>query len=180
MQRTTWIAQNGTKRVIALRKARWALVLGTIALLARAQESSPPVLTLEDAIQQAVKNNSALKTASLETLRATDDLAASKTRRFANTNIIGLGGQLLTHPSVTFQQGSLGVYPGVGPIPGTDQKINVARKPAGSLFASITQPLSTQYRLHLQLKALSLGLQATRQEQEKTRLEVIDQVRRAY
>ena len=42
------------------------------------------------------------------------------------------------------------------------------------------QPLSTQYRLHLQLKALSLGVEATRQDREKTRLEVIDQVRRAY
>ena len=47
-------------------------------------------------------------------------------------------------------------------------------------MCSVIQPLSTQYQLHLQLKALSLGLQATRQDQEKTRLEVIDQVRRAY
>src|ERR1700751_2926125 len=110
MQRTTWIAHNGTKRLFALRKARWAVILGTLALLARAQEWRPPVLTLEDAIQQAVKNNSALKTASLETLRATDDLAASKTRRFANTQIIAFGAQLLTKPSVTFPQGSLGLY----------------------------------------------------------------------
>jgi outer membrane protein TolC len=158
----------------------WAVLLATLALVMRAQESSPPVLTLDQAIQQAVTNNSALKTASLETLRAADDLAANRTRRFANTQIIALGGQLLTKPSVTFQQGSLGVYPTTGPIPATNQTINVARKPAGTLFASITQPLSTQYRLHLQLKALSLGLQATQQEQEKTRLEVIDQVRRAY
>jgi outer membrane protein TolC len=158
----------------------WAVLLVTLALVMRAQESSPPVLTLDQAIQQAVTNNSALKTASLETLRAADDLAANRTRRFANTQIIALGGQLLTKPSVTFQQGSLGVYPTTGPIPATNQTINIARKPAGTLFASITQPLSTQYRLHLQLKALSLGLQATQQEQEKTRLEVIDQVRRAY
>jgi outer membrane protein TolC len=158
----------------------WAVLLATLALVMRAQESSPPVLTLDQAIQQAVTNNSALKTASLETLRAADDLAANRTRRFANTQIIALGGQLLTKPSVTFQQGSLGVYPTTGPIPATNQTINIARKPAGTLFASITQPLSTQYRLHLQLKALSLGLQATQQEQEKTRLEVIDQVRRAY
>ena len=45
---------------------------------------------------------------------------------------------------------------------------------------SVAQPLSTQYQLHLQLKALALGLEGTRQDQEKTRLEVVDQVRRAY
>ncbi|MBV9085501.1 MAG: TolC family protein [Acidobacteriaceae bacterium] len=145
-----------------------------------AQESSLPELTLDEAIQQALAKNSSLKTATLDTLRAADDLAANKTKRFANTQVNAIGGQLLTKPSVTFEKGSLGVYPATGPIPATNQTINIARKPAGMLFASISQPLSTEYRIHLQLKALSLGLQATRQDQEKTRLEIIDQVRRAY
>ncbi|HEX4166111.1 MAG TPA: hypothetical protein VHZ55_11615, partial [Bryobacteraceae bacterium] len=142
--------------------------MGTLVLLARAQESSPPVLTLDEAIKQTTANNSALKISSLETRRAADDLAANNTRRFAITNITALGGQLLTRPSVTFQQGSLGVYKATGPIPATDQKIEVARKPAGAIYASVLQPLSTQYRLHLQLKALALGVAATRQDEEKT------------
>jgi outer membrane protein TolC len=162
------------------RLLHFVLALVVTAAPAFAQESSLPVLTLDEAIQQAVTNNSALKTASLETLRAADDLAANRTRRFANTQIIGLGGQLLTKPSVTFQQGSLGVYPATGPIPATNQTINIPRKPAGAVSASLTQPLSTQYRLHLQLKALAFGLEATRQDQQKTRLEIVDQVRRAY
>jgi outer membrane protein TolC len=144
------------------------------------QPSSLPELTLEQAIGFAVANNSSLKTASLETQRATDDLAANRTRRFANTQIIGLGAQLVTKPSVTFPAGSLGVYGATGPIPSTNQKIEIARKPAGTLDVAVAQPLTTQYELHLQLKALELGLQATRQDQQKTRLEVVDQVRRAY
>lgn len=36
------------------------------------------------------------------------------------------------------------------------------------------------YVLHLQLKALAFGVKATRQDQQKTRLEVVEQVRRAY
>jgi hypothetical protein len=103
------------------RLLHFVLALVMTAAPAFAQESSAPVLTLDDAIQQAVTNNSALKTASLETLRAADDLAANRTRRFANTQIIGLGGQLLTKPSVTFQQGSLGVYPATGPIPAASE-----------------------------------------------------------
>ena len=170
----------GIKRASIFRAVQWTVLLGTAALLARAQESSIPVLTLEEAVQQAVANNSALKTASLETLRATDDLAAAKTRRYANTQIIAFGAQLLTKPSVTFPEGSLGVYPSVGPIPATDQKIDVARKPVAGVFASVLQPLSTQYRLHLQLTALKFGVEATKQDQQKTRLEVIDRVRQAY
>src|SRR5271166_730329 len=98
------------KRVSIFRAAQWTVLLGAVALLAQAQESSIPVLTLEEAVQQAVANNSDLKTVSLETLRATDDLAAAKTKRFANTQVIAFGAQLLTKPSVTFEQGSLGVY----------------------------------------------------------------------
>jgi outer membrane protein TolC len=160
--------------------AQWALLVGTFAMLTGAQESNVPELTLDEAIAQAAANNSNLKTADLEIHRAAADLAANRTRRFANTQIVALGGQLLTKPSVTFPQGSLGVYSATGPIPATDQTIHVARKPVGVVFGSVMQPLSTQYRLHLQLKALSLGVDATRQDREKARFEVIDQVRRAY
>jgi outer membrane protein TolC len=174
-----------------------AFTLGTLALLARGQslvplspaptvehaagqQSSLPELTLEQAVDQAVANNSSLKTASLETVRAADDLAANRTRRFANTQVVGLGAQLVTKPSVTFPAGSFGVYSATGPIPATNQTVEIARKPAGTVNISVAQPLSTQYQLHLQLKALELGLAGSRQDQEKTRLEVVDQVRRAY
>ena len=181
----------------SIRTACLALTLGMVGLLARGQDLAPrstalpveqsaeqqsnlPELTLEQAVELAVANNSNLKTASLETQRAADDLAANRTRRFANTQILGLGAQLVTKPSVTFPAGSLGTYSATGPIPATNQKIEIARKPAGTVNVSVAQPLSTQYQLHLQLKALELGLEGTRQDQEKTRLEIVDQVRRAY
>jgi len=174
-----------------------AFTLGALALLARGQTLAPlspaltleqpagqrpiiPELTLEQAIEVAVANNSSLKTASLETLRAAEDLAANRTKRFANTEITALGAQLVTKPSVTYPAGSLGVYSATGPIPATNQKVVIPRKPVGIVNVLVAQPLSTQYQLHLQLKALALGLEGTRQDQEKTRLEVVDQVRRAY
>jgi len=174
-----------------------AFILGTLALLARGQTLVPispastveqaagqpstfPELTLEQAVDQAVANNSSLKTASLDTLRATDDLAANKTRRFANTQVTALGAELVTKPSVTYPAGALGVYSATGPIPATNQSVEIPRKPVGTVNVLVAQPLSTQYELHLQLKALALGLEGTRQDQAKTRLEVVDQVRRAY
>jgi outer membrane protein TolC len=174
-----------------------AFILGTLALLARGQDLAPrstalsveqpaehqsnlPELTLEQAVEQAVANNSSLKTASLDTLRAADDLAANKTRRFANTQVTALGAQLVTKPSVTYPAGALGVYSATGPIPAMNQKVEIPRKPVGIVNVSVAQPLSTQYQLHLQLKALELGLEGTRQDQVKTRLDVVDRVRRAY
>jgi outer membrane protein len=175
-----------------------ALIVGILATLARGQsltslspeittegaaaerKSNPPELTLEEAVSLAVANNSNLKTASLETQRAADDLAASRTRRFANTQVAALGAQLFTKASLTFPEGSLGTDSAGRPIPATNQKTEIARKPVGTFDVSVVQPLSTQYQLHWQLKALELGLEGTRQDQVKTRLEVVDQVRRAY
>ena len=160
-----------------------AFTLGSMALLANGQDLAPepaapsleqpleqqssPQLTLEEAVAFAVKNNSSLKTAGLETQRAADDLAASRTRRFANTQIVGLGAQLVTKPSVTFPAGSMGSYTATGPIPSTDQKIEIPRKPAGTIDIAVAQPLSTQYQLHLQLKALALGVEGTRRTRRR-------------
>jgi outer membrane protein TolC len=179
------------------RTACFAFILGTLAQLAQGQDlasrtlaptvqqtagqqSSLPELTLELAVDQSVANNSSLRTADLEVRRAADELAANRTRRFANTQVTALGGQLVTKPSVTFPAGSLGVYGATGPIPSTNEKIEIPRKPAGTLNVTVAQPLSTQYQIHWQLKALELGLEGTRQDEEKTRLEVVDHVRRAY
>ena len=96
------------------------------------------------------------------------DLAANRTRRFANTQIMGLGVQLVTKPSITFPPGSLGVYSATGRSV-NGQKVEIARKPAETLNVLVAQPLSTQYQLHLQLKALALVAAGTRQDQEKTR-----------
>lgn len=179
------------------RTACFALILGTLTQLAQGQDpatrspaltvqqtagpqSSLPELTLDMAVDEAVAHNSSLRTADLEVRRAADEFAAARTRRFANTQVTALGGQLVTKPSVTFPAGSLGVYGATGPIPSTNERIEIPRRPAGTVNFTVAQPLSTQYQLHWQLKALERGLEGTRQDEEKTRLEVIDQVRRAY
>ncbi len=120
------------------------------------------------------------RTTELDTARAAKDLAANATKRFANIQVAALGGQLLTKPYISFAPGSLGNFPATGPIPATDQPISIARKPVGILFASISQPLTSQYRLHMMLKALSLGVAAKRADEQKQKLDTIDQVRRAY
>ena len=179
------------------RKILWAVIFGALNLFAQAQDSpsspqklaadetfppdsSVPVLTVDEAIAQAVANHGSLRIADRIRPNAGDELAANRTTRLRNTQITAPGGRLLTKPSVTSQQGSLGVCPVTGPSPATNQTIHVAGTPAGAAFVSITQPLSTQYGWHLEWKTPALGVEATRQDQPKTRLEVVDQVRRAY
>ena len=136
------------------RTACLAFTFGTLALLAQGQDLAPlspppaveqaagrqanlPELTLGEAVEQAIANNSSLKTARFDTLRAADDLAANRTRRFVNTQVTALGAQLVTKPSVTYPAGALGVYRATGPIPATNQKVEIPRKPVGMVNVSV-------------------------------------------
>jgi outer membrane protein TolC len=91
-----------------------------------------------------------------------------------------LAGQLLTKPTVNFDRGVFGTYPGVGPIPGEDTKVNIPRKPTAFVFGQILQPLSQQYRLGLGVKTLELGRQLEAAKLAERRAAVAEQVRKAY
>ena len=145
-----------------------------------AQQTNTPELTIDQAVQLALENGASVTSAKLDTAKAERDLAANRTKRLASIQLVALGGQLLTKPSITFAPGSFGSFPATGPIPATNQTISVARRPVGVLVVTASQPLSTQYRLHLMLKGLSLGVAGSREDERKKRLETVDQVRRAY
>src|SRR5689334_10184396 len=135
------------------RTACFTLTFATLTLLSPGQDAAPqsvvsteqateqhsdtPELTLEQAIELALANNSGLKTASLQTQGAKEELAASQTQRFAKAQILGLGAQLVTKPSVTFPAGAFGTYTAAGPIPAVNQKVEIARKPAGTASVAV-------------------------------------------
>jgi outer membrane protein len=164
------------------RTVRCTLLLGSLALVAPAQEptSSPETLTVDQAVRYAFQKNPSLRTAELDVEKAGDDLSAFRTRRLPSIKWTTLGGQLLTKPTVTFDQGVFGTYPGVGPIPGQETKVNIPRKPTALVFGQILQPLSQQYRLGLGVKALDLGRQLEAAKLAERRAAVAEQVRKAY
>jgi outer membrane protein TolC len=91
-----------------------------------------------------------------------------------------LGGQLLTKPSITFDRGVFGTYPGIGPVPGEEARVTAPRKPTAIAFGQILQPLSQQYRLSLGVKALNLEKQLEAAKLAERRAAVAEQVRKAY
>jgi serine/threonine-protein kinase len=141
---------------------------------------SPSVSPLDIGLVAAAHAREGSLSLAEESIERLDHL---KTRQYVTPLAEGLGAIGmenfdLAFECLTFPADSLGTYAATGPIPSTNQKIEIARKPAGTLDVAVVQPLSTQYQLHQQLKALELGVQATRQDQEKTRLEAVDQAAR--
>jgi outer membrane protein TolC len=164
------------------RTVRSLLLLGSLGLLARSQDagSSPEILTVDQAVQNALQKNPTLRTAELDVDKAGDDLSAFRTRRLPSIEWNVLGGQLLSKPTVTFDRGVFGTYPGVGPIPGEQAKVNIPRRPTALMFGQILQPLSQQFRLGLGVKALDVGRQIEAAKLAERRAAVAEQVRKAY
>src|SRR5262245_4968951 len=75
-------------------------------------------LTLQQAIEAAEANNRAIRGARLESVKALTEVNVARTYRLPAFSVAALGSQSLAHLGLTLPMGSLGVYPGIGPIPG--------------------------------------------------------------
>ncbi|NWF85451.1 MAG: TolC family protein [Bryobacteraceae bacterium] len=161
---------------------RCAMLLWSLGLMAHAQDPAPPAetLTVDQAVSNALQRNPSLRTAELDVEKSSDNLAAFRTRRLPSLKWTTLAGQLLTKPTVTFDQGVFGTYPGVGPIPGQETKVNIPRKPTAFLYGQMLQPLSQQYRLGLGVKLLTLERLLEEAKLAERRAAVAEQVRKAY
>ena len=91
---------------------RWSAVIFASALL------DAEVLTLQQAIQNAEASNRTIRAAELERSKAQEEVNVARTYRLPVFSLTALGSQSLAHLGLTFPQGSLGVYPNIGPVPG--------------------------------------------------------------
>lgn len=166
-----------------------SLIFGTtFCLLAafggnlNAQEvtSVPPMLTLSEAIQTAQLNNRLIKNAVLTTANDEDGIAEARTYRFPSVSIYGLGSQLLTPFDFTFDQGVFGTYPGIGPVPATETKIHTPLRPTFYGVAQLSQPLSQQYKIGLNIQQARLTKLVDDQKLREQKQSIANQVKKAY
>jgi hypothetical protein len=114
-------------------------------------------LTLQQAIELAEANNRTIRAVRLERAKALSEVKVARTYRLPAFSVAALGSQSLASLGLTFPQGSLGVYPGTGPIPGEATTLTSPLQPAGIFYASVTQPLSQQHKIGLGIKPRGLA-----------------------
>lgn len=137
-------------------------------------------LTLNDAIKLAETHNRALQVAQLDQRKAADETSVTRSYRLPSFSLTALGSQSLSRLGLTFEKGSLGTYPNVGPIPGQTTTLQGPLKPAGIFFANITQPLSQQWKIGLQAQFARFGQKVSEQQVRATRQTTVNDVRRLY
>jgi len=137
-------------------------------------------LTLEHAVELALKDNRQIQIAIMEVEKFSDRLAAAKTHRYPKFEFSALASELVNHAHFDFKRGDLGILTGLGPIPERDVTVTAPRRPALFLNGEVFQPITQQYRLSLVDRKIELGRRIAEQQLRARRLEITNNVRKAY
>jgi outer membrane protein len=166
-----------------MRKARTVNIVVSILLLTPLtawcqQDTSAPgeMLTLEQAIALALRDNHQVKNAELGVGKSVDELAATRTLRLPSMRLYSLISQQTLKQDITLQAPLPGLLPGIGDF----LTLSIPRKPTAVFAVQILQPLSQQYRIGLNIQQARL---AGDLEQEKRRLveqSTVNEVKRKY
>jgi outer membrane protein len=165
------------------------LVIGT-PTVAIAQTSGPPMvsrpasnaprLTLDEAIAAAVAGNRQIQLRTLEVTKAADATSEAKTYRLPQFDTKFLGGLPLNPIDFTIPRGTLGTYPGLGPLPAKDSPIATPQQFAGVFEASVSQPLSQLVKIGVAVHEAQVGQDLAAEALRAERQETVRQVRATY
>jgi outer membrane protein TolC len=156
------------------------LLLASTWKAAAQEPARGELLTLDQAVRIALQNNRQVKIKELSVGKADDQIAAARTSRLPRFNLYTLASQQLSQIDFTFEKGVFGDFPGVGPIPDKDTRISTARKPTFLIMGQVTEPLSQQFQIGLNLRLLKTNREIAEQQLRSEQHEVVNNVKRAY
>jgi len=145
-----------------------------------APSASVETLTIDQAIALALEHNRTLANARLSVDEYLQRYKAFQTFRFPSIKFNALGSQLLSDFNFTLQQGILGQYPIIGPIPAQDTVISSSKGFTALLSAQVAQPISQQYRIGLDLNQIKAKQQSEEQNARLQQQTTVYDVRQAY
>lgn len=146
------------------------------------QQSAPSgeILTLDQAIQLALRNNRSAQNARLEVDKADDKTAALRTRRLPSLKLSTLFSKPLNTFETTFEKGIFGTFEGIGPIPAEDTLVESETNPTALVIAQVTQPVTQLRRIGLQIKQQEIGHEIAQAQLSAKEQATVNEVKRAY
>jgi outer membrane protein TolC len=156
------------------------LILTTPAWAQPQPPAARNLLTLEEAVNTALQDNRQVKNAALEISKSEHMLAAVRTRRLPNFEVI-VGESWFLNPPQNFN--ALGGTPGVLPVPIpiiSAPNLISTRQPTALMTGLMAQPLSQQYRIGLNISMHGVMRDISREQSRARRQTVADDVKRTY
>src|SRR5712671_3161499 len=158
------------------------ILVATLFLLccASAQVRGGGVLTLDEALQLARSNNRDLKQFGLDVGKEREVLGEAKTHLYPRFDTSVLAAQLLAPLDFTINKGQFGMFPGTGPIPGSNTDLHTPARPIAIASVTATQPLTQLFRIHLLVSEQRLNVDAARLSLDEREEKLTDDVRQSY
>jgi outer membrane protein TolC len=142
----------------------------------RSAATSEESLTLEQAIDLALRDNHAMKIANLEVEKADESIAAAKTFRLPSLHAYTLVSKNLASNELDVANPAANLFPGLGPF----FILNDSHKTRAIFAASVIEPLTQQYRIGLNIKLQRVSSQLAQAKLRQQQNETIDQVKKSY
>jgi len=154
------------------------LILLSVQGAAWAQSPSPSTesLTLDQAIDLALRNNHAIKITQFEVTKSEEEISVAKTYRLPSLHMHTLFSGNLAKNDIKIPNPAADQFPGLGPF----FLLTDERKPSAVFAVTAVEPLTQQYRigLHIKLEHLSRELAQAKLRQQQN--ETINQVKKTY
>lgn len=147
---------------------------------AEASAGAAPLLTLDEALTQALANNRNVKTAALGVDASHQQFLVAKTKRYPAMNAYVFGGESLGTIGLTIKKGQFGTFDATGPIPSQDIHIHTSNTPTAFVALQATQPLLALHKINLNIDAAKLATDQADEQSRSTRQSIAANVRQAY
>lgn len=149
-------------------------------LLLLATSAAAQTVTLEEALDAARSSNRNLQQARLEVAKANEGISIVRSRQYPKVTLTAVGNQPLNRLNFDFEKGVFGTYPGVGPIPGEDTHVEIARSFNVLGLTRVEQPLSRLYDIRLGTRMARLEANVQSERARNAELAISTEVRRLY
>jgi outer membrane protein TolC len=180
--------QSATKALVTLSKRRsvvWLLLAATLAALplnhdALGQQNAPMHLTLDQAIDLALKQNHSihLRSLSVDQMRSKKDEARSN--YLPQIKASGSVFHITELQGVVIPTGAMGTFPSTGPIPSKTLFIDQGLTTAYTGGVGLEQPLTQLFRIHQANVAAKQDVMVAQTQLDQTQDAIALQTRQLY
>src|ERR1700743_234875 len=144
-----------------------------------AASSTAEVLTLQQAIANALSNNRQIKIFDQNVLISNDEILAARTQRYPHFSVDVTGSGLLTPVTIKFPQGAFG-FDGTNPLPSRPTEVTTDPKFSALSMLQAYQPLTQLWSAHLNLGLLDVGKKLSQEQLRQQKQQITDSVKQSY
>ncbi len=156
------------------------LIASTCSAQVADQTAPPPVLTLDEAIKTALKENVQVKSDLLDVFKAQQATAELGATRLPKLDAAVLSGIALNQMHFIIPEGAIGIVPGIGPLPAKNDDVSVPRHVTALIHGSAVQPLSQLYKIGLGMHESRIGEEFAQENLRLKQQQTVEQVRDSY